>query len=192
MKNPNFSFINIDKPSGPTSFQVSQFIKQSLNLKKTGHLGTLDPKVTGVLPIALGRACKLNEIFMHKDKTYVGIMRIHKNIPLEELKAQVKNFIGTITQTPPVKSRVKRAPRERTVHTFNIIEKQGQDILFESKVQAGTYIRKLISDLGEKIGGAHMLELRRTQAGLFTEEESTNLYDFEKTLEKIIIPVKKR
>ena len=89
MKNPNFSFINIDKPSGPTSFQVSQFIKQSLNLKKTGHLGTLDPKVTGVLPIALGRACKLNEIFMHKDKTYVGIMRIHKNIPLEELKAQV-------------------------------------------------------------------------------------------------------
>ncbi len=192
-QNLNFAFINIDKPSGPTSFQVSNFIRRELNLKKTSHLGTLDPKVTGVLPIALGRACRLSEIFMHKDKTYVGIMRLHNDISLNELKKQIKDFIGTITQIPPIRSRVKRAPRQRTVHTFKILEKQGQDVLFETKVQAGTYIRKLISDLGEKIGGAHMLELRRTQAGLFSEEQSINLYEFEKALpnnelNKIIIP----
>ena len=53
-----FSIVNIDKPSGPTSFQTDEFIKRALGLKKTSHFGTLDPKVTGVLPVALNRACK--------------------------------------------------------------------------------------------------------------------------------------
>jgi H/ACA ribonucleoprotein complex subunit 4 len=182
-----FSFINLDKPSGPTSFTVSQFIKNSLNLKKTAHLGTLDPQVSGILPIALNRACKLNEYLMHKDKTYVGIMRTHIDIPLEKLKRKIKKFTGKITQLPPVRSRVKRAPRERTIHSFNILEKSGKDFLFETKVQAGTYIRKLIHDVGEEIGGAHMLELRRTQAGIFKEPAIT-LYDFEKNPENYLIP----
>ena len=75
-----FSFINIDKPSGPTSFWTSNYIRKSLNLKKTAHLGTLDPAVTGVLPVALNRACKLNEYFKHRDKEYIGIMHIHKEV----------------------------------------------------------------------------------------------------------------
>tara|TARA_Y100000034_G_scaffold130820_1_gene190243 strand:- start:499 stop:1383 length:885 start_codon:yes stop_codon:yes gene_type:complete len=181
-----FSIINIDKPTGPTSFWTSQFIKKSLNLKKTSHLGTLDPQVTGVLPVALNRACRLNEYLMHRDKTYVGIMRLHESVSLDNLKSQMKKFIGKITQLPPVKSRVKRAPRQREVKTFKLLEKSGKDVLFESQVQAGTYIRKLIHDLGEKIGGAHMLELRRTQAGFFSEVDkkypSINLYDFESSL----------
>ena len=51
----NFSLINIDKPTGPTSFQISQYVMHSLNLNKTSHMGTLDPQVTGVLPITLGK-----------------------------------------------------------------------------------------------------------------------------------------
>jgi len=179
----NFSIINLDKPSGPTSFSVSNFIRKSLNLNKSSHFGTLDPNTSGVLPVALGRACRLNEYFMHKDKIYVGIMRLHSDISQEKLEEQMKLFLGKITQLPPVRSRVKRAPREREIKKFEILEKENKDTLFEAEVQAGTYIRKLISDLGEKIGGAHMLELRRTKASIFSEEDSITLYDFEKAVE---------
>lgn len=195
----NFSIINLDKPSGPTSFSVSDFIRKSLNLKKTSHFGTLDPKTSGVLPIALSRACRLNEYFMHRDKEYVGIMRLHKDISLQELKAEMQKFIGKITQMPPLRSRVKRALREREVKKFQIIEKEGKDALFVAEVEAGTYIRKLCDDLGKRIGGAHMLELRRTKASIFPEEDSITLYEFEKAinaykegdesqLRKILIP----
>ncbi len=177
-----FGFINIDKPSGPTSFKVGQFVKNKLGLRKTAHLGTLDPQVTGILPIALNRACKLNEYFMHRDKVYVGIMRLHSDIEESKLKLEMKKFVGKIIQLPPVRSRVKRAEREREVKKFEILEKDGKDVLFVADVQAGTYIRKLIHDLGEKIGGAHMLELRRTRAGIF-EEPAINLYDFEKAVD---------
>lgn len=198
----NFSIINMDKPVGPTSFSVDLFIKRSLGLNKTSHLGTLDPNVSGVLPIALGRACRLNDYFMHRDKVYVGIMHLHKDVPGAELNKEIKNFIGKIMQLPPIKSRVKRELREREIKRFEILEREEQDVLFLADVQAGTYIRKLIHDLGEKIGGAHMLELRRTKASIFSEEDSSfvNLYDFEKAvkiyeeagdeklLRKILIP----
>lgn len=179
-----FSIINIDKPSGPTSFTVSQYVSKSLRIKKTSHLGTLDPQVSGVLPIALDRACRLNEYLMHKDKTYVGIIRVHKEISLEKLREEAKKFIGKIVQLPPVRSSVKRAVREREVKSFDILEENGKDFLFMTKVQAGTYIRKLCSDLGEKIGGAHMLELRRIEAGLFKEENSITLYEFDKIIKE--------
>ena len=179
-----FSIINIDKPSGPTSFQVSQYVKDSLGLSKTSHMGTLDPQVTGVLPITLGRACKLSDYFMHKNKEYAGIMRLHNGVSKEELEKIIKKFIGKITQLPPVRSRVKRAVREREIISFEILEVEGKEVLFKTEVQAGTYIRKLCDDIGKQIGGAHMLELRRTKAGIFTENNHNfiNLYDFEKAV----------
>ncbi|MEK6908614.1 MAG: RNA-guided pseudouridylation complex pseudouridine synthase subunit Cbf5 [Nanoarchaeota archaeon] len=179
-----FGIINIDKPAGPTSFTVSQYIKKSLGLKKTSHLGTLDPQVSGVLPVALNRACRLNEYLMHKDKTYVGIIRVHKEISKEDLQKEATKFLGKINQLPPVRSSVKRAVREREVKTFDILEKKDKDFLFSTQVQAGTYIRKLCSDLGDKIGGAHMLELRRIQAGTFSEENSINMYELEKIIQE--------
>ena len=179
-----FGIINIDKPSGPTSFEVSQYVKKALGLKKTSHLGTLDPMVSGVLPVALNRACRLNEYLMHKDKTYVGIIRTHKEISLEDLQKEAKKFIGKINQLPPVRSSVKRAVREREIKSFEILEQKEKDFLFTTQVQAGTYIRKICSELGEKIGGAHMLELRRTQAGIFNESTSINLYQFDKIIEE--------
>jgi H/ACA ribonucleoprotein complex subunit 4 len=194
-----FGIINIDKPSGPTSFDVSDFIRKTLGLRKTSHFGTLDPKVTGVLPIALNRACKLTGFFLGEDKEYVGIMRIHEDISEEDLKKTMKNFIGKIKQLPPVKSRVKRQEREREVKSFEILEKVEKDILFRTEVQGGTYIRKLIHDLGIALGvGAHMLELRRIRAGIFKEDDekypSITIYELEKAmkdeeeLRKSIIP----
>lgn len=177
-----FSIININKPIGPTSFTVSQFVKEKLGLRKTSHFGTLDPMVTGVLPIALNRACRLNEYLMHLNKVYVGIMRLHEDISEKKLREEMGKFIGKITQLPPKRSAVKRAERVREIKEFKILEKNEKDVLFLSDVQAGTYIRKLIHNLGEKIGGAHMLELRRIKAGLFKEENSMNLYDFEKAI----------
>lgn len=184
-----FSIINLDKPAGPTSFGTDLLVRKIIGKEKVSsasHFGTLDPQVTGVLPIALNKACKLQEYFMHKNKKYIGVMRVHKEIEEEKLGEEIKNFVGKIIQLPPVKSRVKREEREREVFTFKILEENGKDWLFEAEVQAGTYIRKLISDLGEKIGGAHMLELRRVQAGVFSEadESFVNLYQLEKAVDE--------
>ena len=197
-----FGIISIDKPSGPTSFDVSDFVRKKLGLRKTSHFGTLDPKVTGVLPIALNRACKLTGFFLGEDKEYVGIMRVHEEISIEKIEKAIKEkFLGVIKQTPPVKSRVKRQEREREIKKFEILEKNGKDFLFLAEVQGGTYIRKLIDDLGKHIGiGAHMLELRRIRAGIFAENgiffadkkhnendkdyPSANLYELEKAADE--------
>ena len=183
-----FGIINIDKPSGPTSFSVSEYVCKRLNLRKTSHFGTLDPKVTGVLPVALNRACKLTGYFLGEDKEYVGVMRLHDNLDLETIEKAIENkFIGEITQMPPVKSRVKRQNRQREIYSFELLEKKDKDILFRVKCEGGTYIRKLIDDLGTEIGiGAHMLELRRMSAGIFNEEDSKypciKMYDFDKAV----------
>lgn len=180
----DFCIINIDKPSGPTSFKVCEKVRNILDAKKAGHFGTLDPKVTGVLPIAINRACRLSNYFMGHDKEYVGKMYLHKDIPEEKLIVYMNEFIGKIMQKPPVKSRVKRVNRERIVNKFKIIKKEGKNVWFLSDVQAGTYIRKLVSDLGEKIGGAHMTELKRVRAGIFLEKDSH-------TIEEVEVAVKK-
>ncbi len=206
-----FSIVNIDKPSGPTSFKVSEFVKKRLRLRKTSHFGTLDPKVTGVLPVALNRACKLTGFFLGHDKEYMGVMRTHKKISIKKLQEIInKNFIGKIIQLPPKKSKVKRQKREREIKKFELIEQSEdkKDFLFLAEVQGGTYIRKLCSDLGQhkEINGAHMLEFRRVRAGIFSENSKEfpiiNLYDFkeaisdfekgkEENLKKILIPAEK-
>jgi H/ACA ribonucleoprotein complex subunit 4 len=192
-----FGIINVDKPSGPTSFNVSDFVRKKLGLRKTSHFGTLDPKVTGVLPVALNRACRLTRYFIGEDKEYVGIMRMHKEIELKKIESLIqKKFLGKIKQTPPVKSRVKRQEREREIKKFELLEQDGKDILFRVECEGGTYIRKLIDDLGKELKtGAHMLELLRTRAGIFKEENCVNLYELdkadEKKLREIIIPAEK-
>lgn len=186
----DFSIINIDKPSGPTSFQISEFVRKKLKAQKTSHFGTLDPKVTGILPISINRACKLAGYFLGEDKTYAGIVRFHDEINLKNVQEIInKKFIGEITQMPPVKSAVKRELRKRTIYDFKLLEKENKDVLFIAKVQGGTYIRTLCVDLGKEIGvDAHMLELRRIQAGPFTENDKAypivSLYDFEKAVEE--------
>jgi len=196
-----YGIVNIDKPKGPTSHQVSAYVQQMLNISKSGHSGTLDPKVTGVLPVALGRATRVVEVLLSAGKEYVALMHIHKPLPEEKIRQVCNEFIGKITQLPPIKSAVKRQNRERSIYYIDILEIDGQDVLFRVGTQAGTYIRKLIHDIGLKLGtGAHMAELRRTRAGPFLENTLVTLQDLadayhyykggnDKYLLKIIQPV---
>ncbi len=170
--------VNIDKPKGPTSHQVSDFVQRILGIEKAGHSGTLDPAVTGVLPIALGRGTRIVQALLPAGKEYVAVMHLHKEVPEEQLRKVCKSFVGEIEQLPPIKSSVKRQLRIRNVYYLNIYEIDGQDVLFKTGTQAGTYIRKLIHDIGKKLGcGAHMAELRRTKAGPFSEGTLVTLQD---------------
>jgi len=174
-----FCIINVDKPAGCTSFDVANKIRKIFNARKTGHFGTLDPIVTGVLPVALNRACKLVGYFMHHDKIYVGKMYLHKDIDEKTLREEMQKFVGKIKQMPPVKSAVKRVERERQVKRFEILKFNKRIVEFIADVEAGTYIRKLVSDLGDKIGGAHMTQLRRIKAGIFEEKNSFKIEEIE-------------
>jgi len=140
----NYGIININKPQGPTSHQVSDYVQKILKLNKSGHSGTLDPNVYGVLPIALGRATRIVQTLLKSGKEYVGIIHFHKKVDEKKLNETIKKyFIGKIKQIPPLKSSVKRVEREREIYYFNIIEKEDNDVLFFVGCQAGTYIRKL-------------------------------------------------
>ena len=168
----SYGIVNIDKPKGPTSHQVSDYVQKILGLDKAGHSGTLDPQVTGVQPVALGRASRIVQFLLTAPKEYIGVMHLHQDIPENKLRDILPQFIGKIQQLPPIKSAVKRELRTREIYEFEILEIKGQDVLFRVKCQAGTYIRKLCHDLGQALGiGAHMAELRRTQAGPFTEKD---------------------
>ena len=173
-----YGIVNIDKPSGPTSHQVSDYVQKILMIKKSGHSGTLDPKVTGVLPIALGSATKVVHGLLTAGKEYIALMHLHQEIPMEQLQKAFSAFTGKIMQLPPVKSAVKRVLREREVYYLELLEMEGKDVLFRVGCEAGTYIRKLIFDMGKELGcGAHMAELRRTKAGPFDESTLFTLQD---------------
>jgi H/ACA ribonucleoprotein complex subunit 4 len=113
-------------------------------------------------------------------------MRIHEDKDMKDIQKVIdKKFIGKILQTPPIKSRVKRQEREREIKKFELLEQEGKDIVFRADVEGGTYIRKLISDLGDEMKiGAHMLELRRVRAGIFKEDNAVDLYEFEKAVKE--------
>jgi H/ACA ribonucleoprotein complex subunit 4 len=198
-----YGVVNINKPQGPTSHQVSDFVQKILKIGKSGHAGTLDPHVHGVLPIALERATRIVQTLLTSGKEYVGIMHLHRDVNEKKLDETInKYFTGKISQIPPLRSAVKRVKRTREIYYFDILEKEENDALFVVGCQAGTYIRKLVSDLGKKLKvGAHMQELRRTKAGPFTEENLFTLQDLtdafyfykkennDKFLRKIMMPV---
>ena len=199
----NYGIVNLNKHQGPTSHQVSDYVQQVLHIKKSGHSGTLDPNVHGILPVALGRSTRIVQTLLKSGKEYVGIMHLHKDVDEKKIKEIIKRqFTGKIMQIPPLKSSVKRVNREREIYYFDILEKEEKDVLFIVGCEAGTYIRKLIHDLGQKLKiGAHMLELRRTKVGPFKEETAFSLQDLadayyfykkennEKFIRKIIQPV---
>lgn len=165
--------VNLDKPMGPTSHEVDAWVKRILNCEKTGHGGTLDPRVTGVLPIGIDNATRVIQLLLGAPKEYVCLMRLHEDVGETRIQDIFQEFTGKIFQTPPVKSAVKRELRVRTIYNVDIIEIDGQDVLFRVNCEGGTYIRKYCHDIGEALGsGAHMAELRRTKSGPFTEDET--------------------
>jgi len=170
--------INLDKTSGPTSHQVTAWVRDILQVSKIGHGGTLDPKVSGVLPIALGRATRGTDLVLRSDKEYVCVMRLHRDVQPEKLKKIMLTFEGDIFQVPPVRSAVKRQMRIRRVHSLRILEMSGRDVLFRLQCDAGTYVRTLCVDVGDALGvGAHMEDLRRVRSGGMKEEDAVQLQD---------------
>ncbi len=191
----------IDKPAGPTSHEVVAWVKDILKINRAAHTGTLDPKVTGVLPVLLGTARKLADTFVG-DKEYVCVMKLHKEVEEDALRKISKEFVGKIYQRPPLKSAVRRRIRIRTVHYIEIKEVEGKNVLMRVGCEAGTYIRMLCHHIGLALGaGAHMSQLRRTGAFPFAEDELTKLQDLkdayvfyeeegdESWLRKLIMPM---
>ncbi len=169
------SLIIVDKPAGPTSHQLSSWVQLLFGMK-AGHSGTLDPGVTGVLPFGLGYSVRLVDLLHAAPKEYIAAMRFHGPVKKKSVEKLVQEFTGEIYQMPPVRSGVKRQRRVREIYELEILDFKRQDYLFRVLCQSGTYIRTLCRDMGKCISrGGHMMELRRSSAGGFLEEDSESL-----------------
>ena len=167
-----YGLIPLDKPRGPTSHEVVAWVRKMVGIERAGHSGTLDPPVSGILPIGLGQATKALSLLLLFPKEYWGVMRLHSAIPRKQLDTAVQEFKGEIFQRPPQRSSVRRDVRSRMIHELELVESEGNLFLFRCLCESGTYIRKLVYDLGEVLGvGATMVELRRTRVGLLTEKK---------------------
>ena len=171
-------FLALDKPQGPTSHEVVAWVRRMLNQERAGHSGTLDPMVSGVLPIGLGQATKALSALLLGPKEYICVMRIHDSISADRLTAVINEFIGPIFQKPPQRSSVRRATRTRAIYELSANEQLGNLLLLRILCEAGTYIRKLVYDIGEVISvGATMAELRRSRVCQLDESDLVRLHD---------------
>lgn len=187
----SFGVVNLDKPPGPTAHQVAGWVRElvvgavereaedggAIPIHRAAHVGTLDPKVTGCLPVLLGDATRLVQAFDDARKDYVTVLELHGPAPAD-LRAVVGEFEGPLLQKPPRKSAVVRRLRTRTIHRLEVMEVEERRILLRVECQAGTYVRKLCHDLGLALGtGAHMGDLRRTRTGSFDDGDLATLHD---------------
>jgi H/ACA ribonucleoprotein complex subunit 4 len=169
----DYGLILIDKPDGPTSHEVVAWVKRILNIEKAGHSGTLDPGATGLLPIGLGEGTKAISVLLLGPKEYYALARMHATVAENKLKSVIAQFTGDIYQRPPQRSSVRRATRIRRIYRFEMVDQYDRLILLQVVCQSGTYIRKIIYDIGEVLGpGATMVELRRTQVSNFLEKNN--------------------
>lgn len=204
--------ILIDKPAGPTSAEVVRQVKSRVKPARVGHLGTLDPFATGVLPILVGEATKLAPFLQDVDKYYEGLIALGAEtdtldrtgavvrtaalppIDAARLDAIAMRFIGTVTQTPPIYSAIKRGgvplyklarrgdevapppPREVEIARLELAAEGAESIRFSLVCSPGTYVRSLARDIGVALASAaHLAELRRTRSGLFAIEKARPL-----------------
>ena len=168
-----YGMINLDKPSNPSSHEVVSWIKRILKCDKTGHAGTLDPKVTGALIICINRATRLVKSQQNAGKTYIGVLRLHDTVGEKKVKAALERLTGPCFQRPPLIAAVKRQLRVRNIYHNNLVEydKQRHLAVFETFCEAGTYIRTLCVHAGLLLGvGGHMEELRRVRTGVIDED----------------------
>ena len=171
-----YGVINLDKPANPSSHEVVAWIKRMLRVEKTGHSGTLDPKVTGCLIVCIDRATRLVKAQQSAGKEYVAIVRLHSAIQHESvLTKALETLTGALFQRPPLIAAVKRQLRIRTIYESKMIEYDSDRHLgvFWVSCEAGTYIRTLCVHLGLLVGtGGHMQELRRVRSGIMSENDN--------------------
>jgi len=201
-------FLVVDKPEGITSLDVVREVKRRLRIRKAGHVGTLDPFATGVLPVALNEGTKLIPFINDEPKRYKGTLKLGEETTTDDLTGEIvsrrpwagvtpgslreafQSFLGKTRQIPPMFSAVKvrgeplyrmarkgleveRKEREVHIFQFEIEEIDLPRVGFEVSCSKGTYIRSLAKDVGRKIGcGAHLVQLRRVQSGLFSIEHA--------------------
>ena len=169
-----YGVINLDKPANPSSHEVVAWIRRILRVDKTGHSGTLDPKVTGCLIVCISRATRLVKSQQGAGKEYITVVRLHEAIEGERKLAQtLEQLTGALFQRPPLISAVKRQLRVRTIYESELLEYDNERHLgiFRVSCEAGTYIRTLCVHLGLMLGvGGHMQELRRSRSGILSEK----------------------
>lgn len=205
----------IDKPKGMGSTQVVGKTRYLLHANKNGHTGTLDPFATGVLPIAFGEATKLVPFVTDGDKEYEFVVKWKEQtstddtegeiiaradkIPThDEILAVLPQFIGKITQIPPMYSAIKingqhayklarkgqsveMPARQVEIYDLQLVEEYAESAKFKVKCSKGTYVRTLGKNMAEKLGTVgHLIELRRTKCGNFTLESKILLDSLEK------------
>lgn len=210
--------ILVDKPTGISSFGVVARVRRYLTKQaghkiKVGHCGTLDPFATGLLILVSGKNTKHAGEFSGLDKEYEAtiylgarsstgdpegeIEQVSDRQPsLSEIKKVISEFVGKVTQTPPVFSAIKingrRAyqlarqgreidmpSRQVTIYDINIESYIYPYLIIKTKVSSGTYIRSLAQDIGEALGvGAYTTQLRRLSVGEYSVSEAKFLEDF--------------
>jgi len=176
--------IVVDKPRGPSSHQVTAWVRDILGVEKVGHSGTLDPHVTGILVLGINNATRLVPYLNFHSKEYIVLARFHGIVKKEELEKIANSFVGDIYQLPPVRASVKRAVRVREIKELKILEVKEKYVLMDVVSDSGTYMRTLVRDLGDAYGcGAHMEELRRISTGPYTEKEAVSLYQLKDAVE---------
>ena len=173
-----FGVLNLDKPAGPSAHQVSAWVRDIAGVEKAAHAGTLDPKVTGCLPIATGTATRLAMALQDCPKEYVAVLELHGDPP-SDFDAILAEFEDPIYQKPPRKSAVARKLRVREIYALEELDRRGRQVLLGIRCESGTYVRKLCHDLGLALGtGAHMGDLRRTATGPFDDTTLVTLQAF--------------
>jgi tRNA pseudouridine55 synthase len=191
----------IDKPTGWTSHDVVSRLRRVLSERSAGHLGTLDPMASGVLPVVLGRYTRLSQFYNHSDKSSEGeptSVQETVQVELEEIKKLSREFVGPQQQLPPPfsakkingvpayklarkKVDVELKPCAVEVFAFEVFEATAPEhIRFRAHVSSGTYIRAIAHDLGQRLGcGAHLASLRRIGVAEFNIEQAHTLEEVE-------------
>ncbi|XP_022145634.1 H/ACA ribonucleoprotein complex subunit 4 [Momordica charantia] len=171
-----YGILNLDKPANPSSHEVVAWIKRILRVDKTGHSGTLDPKVTGNLIVCIDRATRLVKSQQGAGKEYVCIARLHSSVPdVAKVSRALETLTGAVFQRPPLISAVKRQLRIRTIYESKLLEYDAEKhlVVFWISCEAGTYVRTLCVHLGLILGvGGHMQELRRVRSGILGEKDN--------------------
>jgi|UniRef100_A0A2N9IQE6 H/ACA ribonucleoprotein complex subunit 4 len=171
-----YGIINLDKPANPSSHEVVAWIKRILKVEKTGHSGTLDPKVTGNLIVCIDRATRLVKSQQGAGKEYVCVARLHSAVPdVSKVSRALETLTGAVFQRPPLISAVKRQLRIRTIYESKLLEYDADKhlVVFWISCEAGTYVRTMCVHLGLILGvGGHMQELRRVRSGILGEKDN--------------------
>jgi tRNA pseudouridine55 synthase len=173
----SFGVVNLDKPPGPSAHQVAAWVRDLASVDRAAHAGTLDPKVTGCLPVLLGDATRLAPVFLEGTKEYVAVLELHGRRP-NDFEAVVADFEADLYQKPPRKSAVSRRLRTREVYDLAVLDTAERMALLSIRCESGTYVRKLCHDIGLALGtGAHMGDLRRTATDPFDDRDLRTLQD---------------